>query len=109
MHIPDDQRGIIPADAGSTSQWDNPGVVTGDHPRGCGEHISKIRVILQNEGSSPRMRGALTAEFKPQRLTGIIPADAGSTHVRHPQAPSQQDHPRGCGEHPYLRFGLVSL
>ena len=29
---------IIPADAGSTDFVDNAGGLSGDHPRGCGEH-----------------------------------------------------------------------
>ena len=30
--------GIIPADAGNTTEGTGTGTATGDHPRGCGEH-----------------------------------------------------------------------
>ena len=49
---------IIPADAGSTPrQGSRPGAV-GDHPRGCGEHVTFTPRGLTALGSSPRMRGA---------------------------------------------------
>ena len=77
MHEP--ARGIIPADAGSTS--DKPADDTGqtDHPRGCGEHFVRSSNLSDPGGSSPRMRGA--PHYGVHRLTGhgIIPADAGST------------------------------
>ena len=71
--------GIIPADAGSTSSDDWKALPGWDHPRGCGEHAPVTPSGASLPGSSPRMRGALTP--RPQRdiLTGIIPADAGST------------------------------
>ena len=51
-------RGIIPADAGSTLPAVERPVHTGDHPRGCGEHVTLIGVVMSDPGSSPRMRGA---------------------------------------------------
>ena len=50
--------GIIPADAGSTIDPDDPQPNGEDHPRGCGEH--KLLLWAYNyAGSSPRMQGAL--------------------------------------------------
>ena len=49
---------IIPADAGST--WGptiSPASVQ-DHPRGRGEHWSRLHPLARRRGSSPRMRGA---------------------------------------------------
>ena len=49
---------IIPADAGSTSSTALYKTLSGDHPRGCGEHCIMPSVIGSLKGSSPRMRGA---------------------------------------------------
>ena len=53
----------------------------------------------QFEGSSPRMRGALSYEADPDQAQGIIPADAGSTGQGLELLVDLGDHPRGCGEH----------
>ena len=58
-HSRDWQRWIIPADAGSTSCSSTTTASTGDHPRGCGEHLSDFLTYIVCSGSSPRMRGAL--------------------------------------------------
>ena len=50
-------------------------------------------------GSSPRMRGAQTAELLRHDEFGIIPADAGGTSTKPWRSSWLTDHPRGCGEH----------
>ena len=52
---------------------------TRDHPRVCGEHVSREAVIHVLRGSSPRMRGAPFFSL----------TDPGA----------RPDHPRVCGEH----------
>ena len=91
--------GIIPADAGSTHRHESFHGKTWDHPRGCGEHSYPIDKLMLDEGSSPRMRGALHAAPGPVRRSGIIPADAGSTRYIIHDCFTDWDHPRGCGEH----------
>ena len=122
---PDDRarRGIIPADAGSTSTVQSEAIPSEDHPRGCGEHLIRSRQVFSRLGSSPRMRGALPAisgavssigssprmrgalRYRPQaRYSGrIIPADVGSTHSCSAIHQCRKDHPRGCGEHTGVR------
>ena len=92
-------RGIIPADAGSTSQ--SPVILPAwqDHPRGCGEHIARNSIMTCEQGSSPRMRGALPHTARAYPRIGIIPADAGSTRSSRCAGSRRGDHPRGCGEH----------
>ena len=90
---------IIPADAGSTQLRyafldDN-----GDHPRGCGEHLREIGQETVEQGSSPRMRGALITGSFLRDDCRIIPADAGSTYDMADDGKYGEDHPRGCGEH----------
>ena len=90
---------IIPADAGSTygstsiplGSGDHPRgcgehipgrrlvQLIGDHPRGCGEHICLALLLTDLLGSSPRMRGAPPVLLGVLVPHGIIPADAGST------------------------------
>ena len=93
---------IIPADAGSTRSslyWMRQ---AGDHPRRCGEHLTKTRYSQSFGGSSPQMRGAPCPAWPSASPSRIIPADAGSTGVDKSRSPSQEDHPRRCGEHhPY--------
>ena len=96
---PHDHAGIIPADAGSTGLWVPWSGTARDHPRGCGEHKRQGNRSGMRGGSSPRMRGALDLLVDLGPRTGIIPADAGSTHFHACACSGQADHPRGCGEH----------
>ena len=91
--------GIIPADAGNTETHSVPSMRFRDHPRGCGEHISRKATRLFWKGSSPRMRGTRSVAVMAQALQGIIPADAGNTGTRALDKMMLKDHPRGCGEH----------
>ena len=91
--------GIIPADAGSTQDESPAGAEPEDHPRGCGEHRPPPYSNAALWGSSPRMRGAHQDNAQCSIVSGIIPADAGSTHRSDSRPDHQEDHPRGCGEH----------
>ena len=74
-----EERGIIPACAGSTlSCWQSM-TIARDHPRMCGEHGTWYLAGANQTGSSPHVRGALS----------------------HPRGspPRPGDHPRMCGEH----------
>ena len=81
--------GIIPADAGSTSQTRIFHRMRRDHPRGCGEHMIGLVPWHVAQGSSPRMRGALIFFVVGVVCLGIIPADAGST-VQPPAASARR-------------------
>ena len=69
------------------------------HPRVCGEHSSSWPACRCGWGSSPRLRGALDDRHRPQGRTGLIPASAGSTHIRFTHCSQIPAHPRVCGEH----------
>ena len=92
-------QGIIPADAGSTTDYYAWLLTQRDHPRGCGEHTRWSGRPSLTLGSSPRMRGALMRAPPFAYRPGIIPADAGSTLLSIPVFDLTGDHPRGCGEH----------
>ena len=71
----------------------------GDHPRRCGEHMNDDPFLGPWQGSSPQMRGAQSAYKAGQKVSGIIPADAGSTRCKRQTGRPCGDHPRRCGEH----------
>ena len=73
--------------------------ITWDHPRMCGEHIVKHVRPCSKRGSSPHVRGARIPSQRQGRLSGIIPACAGSTPHRLTRCTQVGDHPRMCGEH----------
>ena len=91
--------GIIPADAGSTVKSAVYCGQAGDHPRGCGEHLTPGERDSTALGSSPRMRGAQEQSSRRDARLRIIPADAGSTRSTRCSSTDSADHPRGCGEH----------
>ena len=91
---------IIPAYAGSTGMREYVMSEDEDHPRVCGEHNERQAHHPNQQGSSPRMRGAQTIGHRTLHDLGIIPAYAGSTDACCQQRPVQGDHPRVCGEHP---------
>ena len=73
-------KGLIPAHAGKTQTLHAPIWHARAHPRACGENVSCRRSQVNNRGSSPRMRGKLTASLVAPATGGLIPAHAGKTH-----------------------------
>ena len=71
--------GIIPAYAGSTTSSPPPAHGHGDHPRIRGEHPDAERHQPKGNGSSPHTRGAHQERFQHGQRWRIIPAYAGST------------------------------
>ena len=63
------------------------------------QQMNNIKGLLRVLGSSPRMRGAHSADCWHAWPYGIIPADAGSTARKIVVCVPVADHPRGCGEH----------
>ena len=66
----------------------------------CGEHRSACSMPMDVRGSSPHVRGTRCWLSAWNREVGIIPACAGNTASRLPDAVCNWDHPRMCGEHP---------
>ena len=90
--------GIIPAGAGK--RLGDPGGlgVLWDHPRGCGEKTITEGYESVEEGSSPRVRGKVSATTWAFSPDGIIPAGAGKSRGVAADGLGDGDHPRGCGE-----------
>ena len=91
--------GIIPACAGNTHCSSFLRCLKGDHPRVCGEHMTRSATPLSRRGSSPRVRGTHSSITGLVLATGIIPACAGNTSRTRTRPPPTRDHPRVCGEH----------
>ena len=90
---------IIPAHAGNTIHPEITVVIVQDHPRACGEHRPEDKEVLQELGSSPRMRGTPDKILPLVRVGRIIPAHAGNTKEVRVGEVVKEDHPRACGEH----------
>ena len=92
------KNGIIPAGAGKSPH--HHAILFGieDHPRGCGEKVSSLPSLAQQQGSSPRVRGKDHLPSPPAAAWGIIPAGAGKRSSRRQTLELLGDHPRGCGE-----------
>ena len=90
--------GIIPARAGSRRSTDTQKNGERDHPRACGEQVATDDCTTDTEGSSPRVRGAVSGTPLTQTPTRIIPARAGSSCWNQLWGIVSRDHPRACGE-----------
>ena len=108
---------IIPARAGPTEFADLPGLRPADHPRSCGANFLRTTCAVNNDGSSPLVRGQrrrphigpIPGRIIPARAgptaswivsnlpPRIIPARAGPTLATPVSKRSRTDHPRSCG------------
>ena len=91
---------IIPAHAGQTVCGACSTSVATDHPRACGANGKISSKTMVRTGSSPRMRGKLTADAGDTHSRRIIPAHAGQTDLDKFYGDVNADHPRACGANP---------
>ena len=97
-HADSAPSGITPACAGNSFFQYLCGFIIGDHPRVCGEQITKQCNTRAFLGSPPRVRGTDAASPDEMARLGITPACAGNSRApSHYRLPAQ-DHPRVCGE-----------
>ena len=69
-----------------------------DHPRACGEKLCLLLMVLARLGSPPRMRGKGVARPLQTLQKRITPAHAGKRHLDAIKIEFNEDHPRACGE-----------
>ena len=94
------KRGLIPAGAGKTCRICDQAKRSAAHPRRCGENFIPVSQSVLPAGSSPQVRGKLSALVLEHLENRLIPAGAGKTRsITQPQryVPA---HPRRCGENP---------
>ena len=90
---------FIPAHAGNTRSPAIPSAPSAVHPRACGEHYLVLGICMNDDGSSPRMRGTPAAALSNFFGTRFIPAHAGNTSECEWRYVHSAVHPRACGEH----------
>ena len=90
--------GLIPAHAGKTACMAVPPKRCRAHPRSCGENVPEVPHALEDEGSSPLIRGKHRHLVAHSLAVRLIPAHAGKTS-RPPWALSPAwAHPHSRGE-----------
>ena len=97
LNVPHSSSRIIPAHAGQTLRCCCRRCDIPDHPRACGANNPDCDRVVQDAGSSPRMRGKHFHEVRVFDLGRIIPAHAGQTGIWVNTSMSPPDHPRACG------------
>ena len=93
-----EQSGITPAGAGKTLTVARSCFASADHPRRCGENISRAVGFGGERGSPPQVRGKRRAKKVSSHIQWITPAGAGKTMSPAHCAGTAMDHPRRCGE-----------
>ena len=102
LHIQVSPPRITPAGAGKTQVMQRALTLVRDHPRRCGENAAGCRIIISICGSPPQVRGKPSAILAVAISTRITPAGAGKTEIFLHSDNSDEDHPRRCGENPYV-------
>ena len=90
--------GITPAYAGKRFTIANAPHTVRDHPRLCGEKITRPTTQKDRSGSPPPMRGKAFHDIFSLRIIRITPAYAGKSVAYPVHSDSGRDHPRLCGE-----------
>ena len=90
--------GITPAHAGKSFHIVMNFLTRQDHPRTCGEKLTKNPNMVTPQGSPPHMRGKGKVNFCIGELYRITPAHAGKRNYLLKLCMVCQDHPRTCGE-----------
>ena len=95
--------GIIPACAGNTIAPIRSIASLRDHPRVCGEHLSRFRALARWHEDHPRVCGEHALDWESQdNPQGSSPRVRGTRVPLPPFATEVVDHPRVCGEHSTL-------
>ena len=101
--------GITPACAGKRACRCRSRRDTRDHPRVCGEKSDPARCTVHRRGSPPRVRGKERQDGTFASASGITPACAGKSIASPFSFTLLQDHPRVCGEKPFLAAELALM
>ena len=89
---------FIPAHAGNRSIDRHFSMTKPVHPRACGEQALARAEFERGRGSSPRMRGTVTAASRDEIPDRFIPAHAGNSRLLCRSRKNRAVHPRACGE-----------
>ena len=95
-------RRITPAHAGKSTRHPPALTTAMDHPRPCGEKVRRAAWVYVMQGSPPPMRGKAHPLWGGLTARRITPAHAGKSTGLYSEAYRERDHPRPCGEKPFL-------
>ena len=96
---------ITPAYAGKSRSQPRTAPRHRDHPRVCGEKMSRPPAKTRTPGLPPRMRGKEVKALLHFNWVGITPAYAGKSSPGSAAGCHARDHPRVCGEKGYPATG----
>ena len=68
------------------------------HPRSCGDRVKAVLLLRHKGGSSPLVRGSVTAQCPKYPIDRFIPARAGIGADAASSASCSAVHPRSCGD-----------
>ena len=91
---------VIPANAGVILVFASFPVEMPRYPRECGGDPTALETVAHRRQLSPRMRGWSYANFRFQRRTCVIPANAGVILGQAKRKTPIQCYPRECGGDP---------
>ncbi len=94
--------GITPAYAGKSTKNSCCSSMSEDHPRLCGEKSTDKHLYQKGSGSPPPMRGKDGDSVHSRLPFRITPAYAGKSDPFSQNRFYLRDHPRLCGEKPFL-------
>ena len=94
---------ITPAYAGKRIPYFAACFTISDHPRLCGEKLSRCDDLRSGVGSPPPMRGKERRSFSRAATGRITPAYAGKSLLHRNNQDQNEDHPRLCGEKATMR------
>ena len=89
---------FIPAPAGNSRACGRRLRRTPVHPRACGEQVVSAVLMVDPDGSSPRLRGTGLADAGGSIVCRFIPAPAGNRVESPTGGAGGSVHPRACGE-----------
>ena len=98
---------ITPAYAGKRNSFRPLRCRHRDHPRICGEKCDPAQHNVVPVGSPPHMRGKEEENPMNRFDLGITPAYAGKRLRGNNRRGRNEDHPRICGEKPFISFHLL--
>ena len=102
------RTGITPAHAGKRCRPTGQCRARGDHPRTCGEKLSRLKWAALCQGSPPHMRGKAFITDEVLDSVRITPAHAGKSIGMEERRNAEKDHPRTCGEkHNFRKHNLI--
>ena len=89
---------FIPTHVGNSLSTCVPSILTAVHPHACGELEKEDPCACCPVGSSPRMWGTLTGNWKTDQGARFIPTHVGNSPDGPPPGSSRSVHPHACGE-----------